>query len=143
MKKKLYLYWLWMPIIHWILLTLAFQVLYIPLMEDFGYLPLALLFIFICAVVVSPVISILYCKRIRDMGWIKYICCTYNAVIIGTYGAIFFLTSKNDTVFESIIHSLSFFPCGSVSISSFICGLITLIIYDLKKRKTEDASLSQ
>ena len=143
MKNKLYLYWLWMPIIHWILLTLGFQVFYIPLMEDLGYLPFAIIFVLIYAFVVSPIISISYCKRIRDLGWVKYICCVYNALIIGTYGAVFFITSKDNTVFESIIHSLRFFPCFAVAISSLICGLTTLIVYDVKKRKTEDNSLSQ
>ena len=151
MKKKLYLYWLWMPIVYLILLTLGFFIFFVPFIgksANWEYLWVGFIFVSIYALVLSPIMSISYCKNIRDMGWKKYLCCLYNAFMMGSYFTIYWIPTHYfdrelvEIIFltvASIVSSLSLF----VSIPALLCGLATLIVYDVKKRKTEDNSLSQ
>ena len=147
MKKKLHLYWLWMPIVHCIILMLGFAALYAPFMDNLWYLPFGIIFIAVYALVLSPIMSISYCKNIRDMGWKKYLCCIYNAIMMGGYSTVYWIPTHHfdrelvEIIFltvASIVSSLSLF----VSIPALICGLITLITYDKKNRKAEDTSLN-
>ena len=151
MKKKLHLYWLWMPVVYLILLTLGFFIFFVPFIDkgtNWKYLGVGVISVSIYALVLSPIMSISYCKNIRNMGWKKYLCCIYNAIMMGGYSTVYWITKLHldreliEIIFltvSSIVSSLSLF----VSIPALICGLITLITYDKKNRKAEDNSLSQ
>ena len=149
--KTLPLYWLWMPIIHFLLLFLCYCAVGISLPDDLGSVKALLLLHIIYTFAISPIMSILYCKKIREMGWTKYLCCIYNAVMMGTYFTMYLVFRNIDKGFietlskliETIVLSVKELPYYSVFIPALICGLITLITYDKKNRKTEDNSLSQ
>ena len=149
-----------MPIINWLLLSFGLPVVDYISGNDWGAIGLFLAFFGFCSLVAAPVMSILYCRRIRTLGWPKYLCCIYNAVAMGLYsmaycidkyvgGGDYLGSSEIESVteiFKATINPLTFLP---VFIPALICGLITLIVYDVtkivygaKKRKTEDGSLS-
>ena len=149
MKKKLYLYWLWMPIIHCLLLSVNLIFLVVTMPDDWGMVYLGLLVELLYALMLGPVMSILYCKRIHTMRWTKYICCIYNAYMTGMYFAVFLIVTKNyynrglKFIIDLIVEVTNEFPFLSAFIPALICGLITLIVYDVtkivygaKKRKT-------
>ena len=85
------------------------------------------------------------------MGWTKYLCCIYNAVMMGTYFTMYLVFRNIDKGFietlskliETIVLSVKELPYYSVFIPALICGLITLITYDKKNRKAEENFLSQ
>ena len=134
-----------MPIVHCIILMLGFAALYAPFMDNLWYLPFGIIFIAVYALVLSPIMSISYCKNLCDMGWKKYLCCIYNAIMTGMYisiGAVLgILETTRCLTLKLILLSLFAFPSFTVFISALLCGLITLRVYDVKKRKTEDGSL--
>ena len=148
--KTLPLFWLWMPIIHFLLLFLCYCAVGISLPDDLGSVKALLLLHIIYTFAISPIMSILYCKKIREMGWTKYLCCIYNAVMMGTYFTMYLVFRNIDKGFietlskliETIVLSVKELPYYSVFIPALICGLITLITYDKKNRKTKDNSPS-
>ena len=148
--KKLPLFWLWMPIIHFLLLFLCYCAVGISLPDDLGSVKALLLLHIIYTFAISPIMSILYCKKIREMGWTKYLCCIYNAVMMGTYFTMYLVFRNIDKGFietlskliETIVLSVKELPYYSVFIPALICGLVTLIVYDVKRRKTDAGSLS-
>ena len=143
--KTLPLYWLWMPIIHFLLLFLCYCAVGISLPDDLGSVKALLLLHIIYTFAISPIMSILYCKKLRKMGWTKYLCCIYNAFMIGIYlvlGMLIGIIENRPLTLLDVVKSLTTFPCLSVFIPALICGLVTLIVYDVKRRKTEDGSLS-
>ena len=144
MKKKLRLYWLWMPVIHFLLLFFCYYAVINSIGSDLGNVVILLNLHVFFAFFVTPTTSVLYCRVIRRMDWKKYLCCIYNAVIMGLYYTIneIFIYIDNDRTIRIGWTFLSF-PYLSVFIPALICGLITLITYDKKNRKAEDASLSQ
>ena len=150
-ENKKYLYCLCMPIINWLLLSFGLPVVDYISGNDWGAIGLFLAFFGFCSLVAAPVMSILYCRRIRTLGWPKYLCCIDNAVAMGLYSRAYcrdkyvgggdYLGSSNieslTEMFENSIAPPIFLP---VFIPALICGLATF--YDVTKRKTEDASLS-
>ena len=144
--KKLPLFWLWMPIIHCLMLSLG--VIVLETKGDPSDIMLGLIFVLFYAFVAAPITSIWYCKRIHTMGWTKYICCIYNAVMTGMYFAVFLIVTKNyynrglKFILDLLIRVTDEFSFLSVFIPALICGLITLITYDKKNLKAEDTSLN-
>lgn len=137
MKNKVSAYlWLWLPIVYCLLLLSGYWialVLLSPYKGDWGLLIYTLLFLLIYGLVAAPIMSIIYCRRIRTMGWKKYLCCVYNAIITAMYFTI--CTFPID--FKGVIYSVLSIPWLSVFFSSLLCGVITLIVYDLKKDSVE------
>ena len=145
--KTLPLFWLWMPIIYCLLLSFGYIALDIILPDEMGSAVVGLIFVTFYATVVAPLMSISYCKRIRNMGWTKYLCCIYNAIMMGSYFTIYWIPTHYfgrelaEIIFwtmVSMVSSVSLF----VLLPALICGLITLIVYDVKRRKTDAGSLS-
>ena len=147
--KKLPLYWLWMPIIYCLVLASGLISLETCLPDDLGVAGLGLILILFYALVLAPIMSFFYCKKLREMSWTKYLCCIYNAVMIGMYFAVFLIVTRNYynigliSIINLLVEVTYEFSFLIVFIPALICGLITLIVYDVKKRKTEDNSLSQ
>ena len=149
--KKLPLFWLWMPVVYCLLLLSCYLAFGYSLPNDLGSIVALLHFHYFYTFIVAPIMSILYCRIIGNMGWIKYLCCIYNAVIMGSYFTIYLVfrnISKGyietlSELIETIVLSVKEMPYFSVFIPALICGLITLIVYDVtkivygaKKRKT-------
>ena len=140
-ENKKYLAWLWLPIVNSLLLILGFWGYWNTAPDNGGAIYGLILLIVFYVLVAVPTMSIFYCKNIREMGWAKYLCCIYNAVAIGIHKQIYEWDAESLTeIFEN---SLQLSYVISMFISALICGLITLIDYDVTKRKTEDNSLSQ
>ena len=140
-ENKKYLAWLWLPIVNSLLLILGFWGYWNTATDDGGAIYGLILLNVFYALVAVPTMSIFYCKNIREMGWAKYLCCIYNAVAIGIHKQIYEWDAESLTEIFENSSQLSYVI--SVFIPALICGLITLIVYDVKKRKTEDNSLSQ
>ena len=144
MKKTPKLFWLWMPIVNCMLLVLGYSVFYIlmdPYRRELGAVVFALLFILFYAVIVVPLMSVFYCKKICKMGRAKYLCCLYNAVMMGMYITLCLLPFNSFNL-RFIMNSVLSIPWLSVFISSLICAMITLIVYEVKAyhRKRNNAS---
>ena len=143
--KTLPLFWLWMPVVYSLVLAIGYAVLDNILPNDLGsvYAGVALLMLY--TLVITPTMSILYCKKLRKMGWTKYLCCIYNAFMIGIYlvlGMLIGIIENRPLTLLDVVKSLTTFPCLSVFIPALICGLLTLLRYDEKNRKTKDNSPS-
>ena len=104
-----------------------------PYKGDWGLLIYTLLFLLIYGLVAAPIMSIIYCRRIRMMGRKKYLGCVYNAIIT----AMYFIICTFPIDFKGVIYSVLSIPWLSVFFSSLLCGVITLIVYDLKKDSVE------
>jgi len=146
MKKTPKLFWLWMPIVNCTLLVLGYSIFYTlimisPYRRTLGAAVFSLLFILFYAVIVVPLMSVFYCKKICEMCWAKYLCCIYNALMIGVYFIIVVLPI-NVSITSFLLSLVKTIPWNSVVLSSLICGMITLIIYDVKAyhRKRNNAS---
>lgn len=126
MKKKTpKLFWLWMPIVNCVLLMIGYLILLIipnvpKLVVD--------IFIWFYAIIMAPLMSIFYCKRICVMGLKKYLCCVFNAIMMGMYIVISKLLFNLDFLKFSVLSG----PLFSVLFSGLICGIITLMIYDVR-----------
>ncbi len=146
------MYWLWMPIVHCLSLALGI-VLFYQWIKFFdigsGMWPGVyelVLFMSFYSFIISPVISFLYAKRIRGMGWWKYPCVVYNAVLSGGY---LFFTSLPPSMVLDIMSCITdtdhsaYFMIGlssnGVLITSFLCGIVTLVIYDVKRKRSCEA----
>ena len=143
--KTLPLFWLWMPVVYSLVLAIGYAVLDNILPNDLGSVYAGVAFLMLYTLVITPTMSILYCKKLRKMGWTKYLCCIYNAFMIGIYlvlGVLIGIIENRPLTLLDVVKSLTTFPCLSVLIPALICGLVTLIVYDVKRRKTEDGSLS-
>ena len=140
MKKRLILYWLGMPVIYCLLLTLGYLCVYFILVDyvgaDWGSLVYLIILNTFYALVVAPLMAFFYCKRIYTMGlgWTKYLCCVYNSVIMGMYFLVVsMLFSSIPIDFEYVRQAMLGVQGLSVLIPSLICGTFTLIIFDIKK----------
>ena len=137
MKNQLSNYfWLWMPIVYCLLLSSGYLIVNVLMRsqkENLGSVIYALLFVLFYGLLAAPIMSIGYCKKIRKMSWRKYLCCVYNAIITAMYFTI--CTFPID--FKGMIYSVLSIPWLSVFFSSLLCGVITLIVYDLKKDSVE------
>ncbi len=133
MKNKASAYlWLWLPIVYCLLLLSGYWialVLLSPYKGDWGLLIYTLLFLLIYGFVAAPIMSIIYCRKIHTMGWKKYLCCVYNAFMMSLYYIICMLPSN----FIKVFHSMLSIPWLSLFFPSLLCGMITLVICDLKK----------
>lgn len=145
MWKKCNVYWLWMPVVHCLSLALGIVLFYQWMLPGVWEL---MLFMGFYSLIVSPVISFFYAKRIRGMGWWKYLCVVYNAVLSGGYlfaaGLSPDLGLSADFVLAMMSYitatdHLSYFVLGLLSngvlITSLLCGIITLVIYDVKRKR--------
>ena len=143
--KTLPLFWLWMPVVYSLVLAIGYAVLDNILPNDLGSVYAGVAFLMLYTLVITPTMSILYCKKLRKMGWTKYLCCIYNAFMIGIYivlGVLIGIIETYPLTLLDVVESLTTFPCLSVFIPALICGLVTLIVYDVKRRKTDAGSLS-
>ena len=125
-------FWLWVPIVYCLLLSLGYLAVNVLMSShkgNLGSVIYALLFVLFYGLVVVPIMSILYCKKIRTLSWKKYLCCLYNAIMTGMYFTICMLPMG----LKSVMYSVLSIPWLSVFFSSLFCGVITLIVYDLKK----------
>jgi hypothetical protein len=91
---------------------------------DWGGFFYVLLFLILYVLVLAPATAIFYCKKIHSIGWIKYLCCIYNAIITAMYFPVC-------TLFRKIFG----LPTLAVGLSSLIFGMSALIIYDIKHRQ--------
>lgn len=135
MKKTPKLFWLWKPIVNCLLLTLGYfvvQLLLRPFRGEWGALGFVLIFLALYSIIIAPLMSIVYCKRICAMGWTKYLCCIYNSIMIGMYYTVCLVPSNLEHI-QHIMTSVLSIPWLSVFFSSLICGLITLIVHDVKR----------
>ena len=137
MKNKISAYlWLWLPIVYCLLLSSGYMVVNVlmsPHKSNLGTVIYALLFILVYGLIAAPVMSIIYCRRIRTMGKKKYFCCVYNAFMMSWY----FTICMHPSNFISVLHSMLSIPWISVFFASLFCGVITLVICDLKKTSKE------
>lgn len=134
MMKTPKLFWLWKPIVNCLLLTLGYFVVQLLLSSfagDWGALGFVLKFLALYSIIIAPLMSIVYCRKIRTMGWTKYLCCLYNAIMIGMYVVIIYSPTKV-SILEYLITLITFIPWNSVFLPSLLCGLVTLIVYDVK-----------
>ena len=141
MKKRMNLYWLGMPIVHCVLLVVVHFFVYFSLMEpyshDWGGIVQSVLFIVFYALVVTPFMSVLYCKKIHGMGWTQYLCCLYNSVMMGLYFVVCTIPFNNLPInLDYVMTAIMSFPALSVIIPSLICGVVTLVIYDVKSARS-------
>ena len=137
-KSGVGFYWLIMPIVHCMLLSAGYCVVNVLINTqhgNWGVLPYALLFIVFYSIVVSPFLSIIYCKKICVMSGIKYLCCFYNATMMGMYYTLCIFPSD----VKGFISSIMSIPWISTFLSGLVSGVITLIIYDVKKDKENQA----
>ena len=95
--------------------------------------------------VVAPLMSISYCKKIRTMGRSKYLYCLYNAVMTGMYFMIYHMPAHLKSlkhgfiyVLLSVLSTVIHFSFFTVFFSCLISGLITLKIYDVRKNKSSN-----
>lgn len=148
--KKLPLYWLWMPIVYCLLLSFGCIAIINILPKGLESVFVFLVFLAFYTLALIPVMSISYCKRICKMRWKKYLCCIYNAFVTGLCIApclVVEMINKGQIettsyLFEIIIEYIRspFFLCSFIL--ALICGLLTLLRYDEKNRKTKDNSPS-
>lgn len=141
-------YWFWMPLIHYAVFVLGYLHTYYAVVDlygkDYGSMVILLCLLVTYDVVLTPLLTIMYCRKIHKMGigWAKYLLCIYNAGIMCTFFALCNLAtldtiqwSLSKIVFYSVV-SIEGIP---VLISGLVCGFATLIICDiraaLKKRK--------
>lgn len=152
MKEKIYkFYWLWMPIVHCVLLALGLFILGLVLEslpvdgDNLGLLVCVVILEWFYILVVAPLMSISYCKKIRTMGRSKYLYCLYNAVMTGMYLTI----CSMPAILKSLKHGFIYVLLGVLStvinfsfftvfFSCLISGLITLKIYDVRKNKSSN-----
>ena len=130
-KKTLNMYWLWMPIVHLVLLVLGYfivDILMEPFGNDLGIIVFAVAFLVFYVLVAVPLMSILYSKKIRTIGWKKYLCVIYNALVMGMYMPICYMPLS----LKSFAYALISFPSLIVSVSALLCGIITLIVNDVR-----------
>ena len=139
MKKRINLYWLGMPILHCILLIVGFFFVYFFLMEpnshDWGGIVWSLLFVIFYALVAAPLLAFFYCKKIHrmGMGWTKYLCSLYNSVMMGMYNVVCTMPFNTYPInLKYIMTEVISVPGLSVVIPGFICGILTLVICDVR-----------
>ena len=139
-------YWLWMPIVHYAVFIVGYLHIYFGVVElygkDWGSMVIMLCLIVMYGFVLTPLLTVAYCKRIHMMGigWAKYLLCVYNAVIMSTYNVlcnVVLLDGRLDLRFLlASVFSINGIP---VLITGLVSGLVTLIVCDiragLKKRK--------
>ena len=126
-KKAPNMYWLWMPIVHLVLLVLGYfivDILLEPFGNDLGNIVFAVAFLAFYVLVAVPRMSILYSKKIRTIGWKKYLCVIYNALVMGMYMPICYMPLS----LKNFAYALISFPSLIVSVSALLCGIITLIV---------------
>jgi len=142
-------YWLLMPVAHCVLLILGYLIFYVWVNsisdnDGWGGVVWAFLFFVAYAFNVSPIMSIIYCKKISTMDGKKYLCAIYNAVIMGLYYIIIVLIMANYRIeLKHIIQALISVQLLSVFISALLCGIITLICCDVKRKFTSTKSECQ
>ena len=133
-NKRIGFYWLIMPIVHCMLLSAGYYAVNVLMKSqrgNWGALLYALLFIAFYSIVISPILSIIYCKKLYLMSWGKYLCCFYNATMMGMYYTLCIFPAD----IKGFISSVMSIPWISMFLSSLVSGLITLIIHDVKKQK--------
>ena len=144
MKKRLSLYWFWMPIVHCLLLILGYFVFYAliePLGGDWGGLAYVLFFFALYMIVIAPLMAFFYCKKInaRGVGWKKYLYCLYNSVIMGMYYIVCTMPFNNLPIdLKYVMAAVISAPGLAVLIPSLICGAVTLIVYDARTLLSND-----
>ena len=131
MKRKfVYLRAVCYPIVYSLLLTLICKIVYLWLnsIDSWGALYYWLIFIGLYVLIVSPMLSFVYCRIIHSIGKIKYFFCLYNAVLMELYYAISWIPVKKEHLTELVFnaHSIPVFA------TSLLTGFITLIAYDVK-----------
>ena len=134
MKKSSDYFWLWMPIVFCLLLSSGYFIvnaLTDSHKDNPGAVIYALLFVVFYGLIAAPVMSILYCKKIRNVGWRKYLCCLYNAVVTGMYFTICMFPQD----FRGVVYSVLSIPSLVVFLSGLLCGGVTLMVFDLRKSK--------
>jgi len=130
-KKKMYLHCLGLPAVYCLLFALGYfacRIFMESLEGDWGGFFYVLLFFVLYVLVLAPATAIFYCKKIHTLGWIKYLCCIYNAIMTAMYFPMSML-------FRDITEAIFSLPTLAVGLSSLICGMATLIIYDAKHRQ--------
>jgi len=139
MQRRMNLYWLWMPVIHCVILVLGHFFIFFLLMDpnnhDWGGIVQNALVIVFYALVVTPLLAVLYCKKINGMGWgwTKYLCCLYNSLMMGMYFVVITIPFNNLPInLNYLMTVLISVPGLSIIIPSLICGIVTLVIYDVK-----------
>ena len=84
--------------------------------------------IFFCLVIV-PVISCRYVKKIKNLGKLKYLCCIYNSVIMSSWVIIMMIPNLQNAFTSIYFHGL-FWP-------SLIAGLIAAACSNEKTKSSE------
>lgn len=138
MQKKINLYWLWMPVVHCVILILGYSICYFyvgSLGGDLANILYDLLFVMLYSLVVAPLMAVFYCMKLHRMGlgWTKYLCCAYNSVMMGLYFVVGMILFTNCPInLKYVWFTLISFPGLSVIISGLMCGVVTLVICDVK-----------
>ncbi len=86
-------------------------------------------------VLTVPVMTVFYCRGIRGLGWKKYLYCLYNAAILGLYYTV--ATIPFNTLplnFQYLTTTVVSLPGLTAILSALVFGLITLFIFDVRKR---------
>lgn len=117
-RRDLVLYALFVPILLCIGLRAALSIIALLVF----YMGMGLWGLGAAAVVYIPFVTIIYCKRIRCLGWKKYLFCVYNAVV-------FLLSYPDYTIMAGI------------AVYALLCGLLTLIYYHQKDKNHEQKEI--
>lgn len=132
-RKAPFLYWLWMPILHNIVLYVSVSLIGIVIGKlfgrgDWGAVVIGAWALGIFAVVMIPLMTITYCKNVRYLGWKKYLCCFYDAVLIAYF-------ELNGRITLKVILYYMMAPQAIIAFTfALLCGLFTLIYYNRKDK---------
>ena len=138
------LLWVWRPLGNCLLLVLGFMAAYVwTAMEgsDWGGLVYALGFVMLYDLILIPLMTVFYCRRIGYMGWPKYLCCLYNAVVLGLYFTVGTIPFNTEPVDLQYIAETAGSALGlSAMVSALLCGVATLVAGDVKRSAREKKS---
>ena len=128
--------WAWRPICNCLVLVLGYIVFNTWIaVSDTGWglvYGIGFLILYVLAV---PVMTVFYCRSIRGSGRKKYLYCLYNAAVLGLYYTV--ATIPFNTLplnFQYLTMTVTSFQGLTAILSALVFGLITLFIFDMKKR---------